>query len=127
MVNVELSLYDVPTESCTTHKMVKICGTSKHAVNEYCELVPGNTTYEVGLLDVTRGFPIRGIKVLDQAFVVRKTQIVVGAEIQHFFSFYSDGSLLRTFNQSFFFIKSGFLNFSQCLAEVFFHFTVHNV
>lgn len=78
VVNVELSLYDVPTESCTTHKMVKICGTSKHAVNEYCELVPGNTTYEVGLLDVTRGFPIRGIKVLDQAFVVPNAAIPSG-------------------------------------------------
>lgn len=78
VVNVELSLYDVPTESCTTHKMVKICGTSKHAVNEYCELVPGNTTYEVGLLDVTRGFPIRGIKVLDQAFVVPNAVIPSG-------------------------------------------------
>ena len=77
-VKVELSLYDVPSEYCTTHKEVTICGASKHAANEYCALVPGNTTYTVGLLDITRGFPIRGIKVTDQAFVVPDAAIPSG-------------------------------------------------
>ena len=77
-VKVELSIYDVPSESCTTHKEVTICGTSKHAANEFCALVPGNTTYTVGLLDITRGFPIRGIKVLDQAFVVPDAAVPSG-------------------------------------------------
>ena len=77
-VRVQLSLYDVPTESCTTHKEVTICGTSKHAANEFCALVPGNTTYTVGLLDIMRGFPIRGIKVLDQAFVVPDAAVPSG-------------------------------------------------
>ncbi len=45
--------------------------------------------------------------------MIGQSQIVVGAEIQHFFSFYSDGSLLRTFDQSFFFVKSGFLNLRE--------------
>ena len=77
-VRVQLSLYDVPTESCTTHKEVTICGASKHAANEFCALVPGNTTYTVGLLDIMRGFPIRGIKVLDQAFVVPDAAVPSG-------------------------------------------------
>lgn len=75
---VELSLYDVPTEPCRTHKEVTICGTSDHAANEFCALVEGNTTYTVGLLDLTRGFPIRGIKVTDQAYVVPDAAVPSG-------------------------------------------------
>lgn len=77
-VKVELSLYDVPSETCKTHKEVTICGTSGHATNEFCALVEGNTTYTVGLLDITRGFPIRGIKVSDQAFVVPDAAVPSG-------------------------------------------------
>lgn len=66
---VQLSLYDVPSASCSVHRMVEICGESGHAVNEYCSQVEGNTIQTAGLLDVTRGFPIRGIVVQDQAYV----------------------------------------------------------
>lgn len=69
VTNVQLSLYDVPSASCNVHKEVEICGTSNHAVNEYCAQVEGNTTYKVGLLDIRRGFPIRGIVVQDQSYV----------------------------------------------------------
>ena len=66
-------------------------------------------------------------RLINQSWVIGQSQIVVSAEVQHFLAFNSDGSLLRTFNQSFFFVKPGFLDFSQCLAEEFFHFTVHSV
>ena len=66
-VTVELSLYDVPTQNCDVHKEVEICGASGHVVNEYCKQVEGNTTKTVGLLDVSRAFPVRGITVQDQA------------------------------------------------------------
>ena len=61
-VTVELSLYDVPTQNCDVHKEVEICGASGHVVNEYCKQVEGNTTKTVGLLDVSRAFPVRGIR-----------------------------------------------------------------
>ena len=67
-VTVELSLYDVPTQNCDVHKEVEICGASGHVVNEYCKQVEGNTTKTVGLLDVSRAFPVRGITVQDQAY-----------------------------------------------------------
>ena len=79
VTTVQLSLYDVPTESCNVHKEVEICGASDHAVNEYCALVEGNTTYKVGLLDITRGFPVRGIVVLDQAYVCPDAKVPSGS------------------------------------------------
>lgn len=70
VIQMELSLYDVPTQSCDVHKMVKICDASGHIANEYCEQVEGNSTHEIGLLDIVRGFPVRGIVVQDQAYVI---------------------------------------------------------
>ena len=77
-VTVELSLYDVPTQNCDVHKEVEICGASGHVVNEYCEQVEGNTTKTVGLLDVSRAFPVRGITVQDQAYAVPNDSLPAG-------------------------------------------------
>ena len=57
---------------------------------------------------------------LDQSGVIGQSQVIVGTEVQYLFTFYCNGSLLRTLNQA-------FLDFSQCLAEEFLHFTVHGV
>jgi penicillin-binding protein 1A len=70
VVKVQLSVYDVPTTYCETHKEVDICSASKHLANQYCSQVPGNTTYKAGLLDVSRAFPVRGIVVQDQDYVL---------------------------------------------------------
>ena len=70
VVTVELSLYDVPTEECTTHKEIEICKKSEHVANEYCAEAEGNTVYKAGLLNVARGFPIPGVVVLDQSYVL---------------------------------------------------------
>ena len=78
VIRMQLSLYDVPTQSCNVHKMVDICKESGHVANEYCALVEGNETYEVGLLDVTRAFPIRGIVVQDQAYVLSSAATPAG-------------------------------------------------
>ena len=77
-VTVELSLYDVPTGNCDVHKEVEICGASGHVVNEYCKQVEGNTTKTVGLLDVSRAFPVRGITVQDQAYAVPNDSVPNG-------------------------------------------------
>ena len=78
VIQMQLSLYDVPTQSCNVHKMVDICKESGHVANEYCALVEGNETYEVGLLDLVRAFPVRGIVVLDQAYVLSSVQVPAG-------------------------------------------------
>ncbi len=75
---VQLSLYDVPTESCAMHKEVKICKQSGHAANSYCEYVAGNSIETVGLLDIVRGFPTGGIVVEDQAYVVPNVSVPNG-------------------------------------------------
>lgn len=68
-VTGELSLADVPTETCDAHVMVDICGTSDHVANEFCSQVPGNFIYQLGLLKVDRIFPVAGIVVQDQGYV----------------------------------------------------------
>jgi penicillin-binding protein 1A len=70
VVTVELSIYDVPTEYCTTHKETDICKASGHVANQYCSQVEGNSIYQLGLLDVSRAFPVPGIVVQDQGYVV---------------------------------------------------------
>ena len=78
VVTVELSLYDVPTEECSTHKEVEICKASGHVANEYCAEAEGNTVYKAGLLNIARGFPIPGIVVRDQAYVVPDLTVPTG-------------------------------------------------
>ena len=77
-ITIELSLYDVPTQNCDVHKEVEICGASGHVVNEYCEQVEGNTTKTVGLIDVSRAFPVSGITVQDQAYAVPNDSLPAG-------------------------------------------------
>lgn len=62
-----LNLDDVPTQTCTSHEMVEICG--DHVANEFCDQVPGNRLEKVGLIRVDRVFPISGIEVEDQSYV----------------------------------------------------------
>ena len=73
-----LSIHDVPTTSCSVHEMVEICDASGHVINEYCKLVPDNTTHEVGLLNLVRAFPIQGIRVLDQQYCVATDNVAGG-------------------------------------------------
>ena len=75
---VLLSLYDVPTESCTVHREVDVCDASGHVANEYCALVPGNGTHKAGLLDVSRAFPKSGIVVQDQAYAILNETLPAG-------------------------------------------------
>ena len=63
----------------------------------------------------------------NQPRVVGQSQVVVGTEVQYLFAFYGDGSLLCTLNQSLFLVESGFFYFSNSLAEMVFHFTVHSI
>ncbi|MEA4964303.1 MAG: PBP1A family penicillin-binding protein [Oscillospiraceae bacterium] len=67
-VTAYLALEDVPTEYCTNHKMVDICGVSNHVATEYCEQQAAGSIYQVGMLNVSRFFPIEGIVVQDQQY-----------------------------------------------------------
>ena len=69
-----LALEDVPTTYCTAHTMVELCDESEQVANEYCEEVEGNSTHEVGLLAIQRMFPVSGIAVKDQAYVLMDDQ-----------------------------------------------------
>lgn len=73
-----LALADVPTESCTVHQMVTICGASDHVANEYCAQVPGNALYQMSMLRLTRAFPTSGIVVQDQGYVTEAEPISPG-------------------------------------------------
>lgn len=65
-----LYLEDVPKEYCTVHTMVDICNASGHVANEYCPQVEGNSTHKAGLLNILRAFPVPGIVVRDQQYVL---------------------------------------------------------
>jgi penicillin-binding protein 1A len=69
----KLSLYDVPTATCTTHVAAEICDGSGHLANSYCAGVPDNTTHRVGMITVDRFFPIPGVTVADQQYNVNTT------------------------------------------------------
>ena len=71
-----LALTDVPTESCTLHQMVDICSASDHVANEYCGKVA--KLYKMSLICYDRQFPISGVVVQDQGYVVRKTPLEPG-------------------------------------------------
>ena len=73
-----LSIHDVPTTYCSTHEMALICDASNHVVNEFCTQVPGNTTHEVGLLNLNRAFPIPGIRVQDQQYCIATGSVPSG-------------------------------------------------
>lgn len=79
VIKLELSLYDVPTQNCNVHRMVDICRASGHVTNEYCALVEGNETYQIGLLDLQRYFPVRGVVVQDQAYVLAQKSLPGGS------------------------------------------------
>ena len=74
----QLYLEDVPTASCDIHQLVDICEASDHVANKYCAEVPGNKIYQVGLLNLLRGFPTPGIVVQDQPYVFSKETLKAG-------------------------------------------------
>jgi len=65
-----LALEDVPQNYCNVHATAEICDASGHIANEYCRQVKDNKTHEVGLLMLDRAFPIPGIVVRDQQYVI---------------------------------------------------------
>ena len=58
--------------------------------------------------------------------MIGETEVVVGAEVEHFLTFHLNGGTLWAFDETLFLVKSCFTNLSKRLAEVFFHFSVHN-
>lgn len=73
-----LTLADVPTENCQVHQLVDICRASDHVANEYCSQVLGNSLYKMSLLCFNREFPVSGIVVEDQGYVVPTRDIKIG-------------------------------------------------
>lgn len=63
-----ISLEDMPTQSCTNHWLVDICGSSDHLANKYCYEQARWNIYQIGLIRVERFYPIAGILVEDQDY-----------------------------------------------------------
>ena len=63
----------------------------------------------------------------DQARVVGKTEVVVGAEVEHRFSAHIDFRLLRAADETFVLVQTGFANGGQLRLEVLLEFTVHRL
>ena len=78
MVEVKLSIHDVPTGYCTTHVMTEVCLNSGSVANQYCELVEDNALITRGLLNLVRAYPINGVVVQDQQYCVESSQIPYG-------------------------------------------------
>ncbi len=78
VVQVKLSIHDVPTTYCDVHEMVEVCSESGHVANEYCGQIEGNKLEKVGLLNIVRAFPISGIVVLDQQYCISSNSVPSG-------------------------------------------------
>ena len=63
----------------------------------------------------------------DEAWMVGQTKVVVCTEVKYFLTFHLNGSFLRAFYEAFLFVKSGFTNLCDGVAEMFFHFSVHTI
>ena len=67
------------------------------------------------------------LRSLDDALVVAQAQIVVGTKVQHFLSRNLNGCTLRALDEALFLVESCLANLGQCLAEMLFYFSVHDV
>ena len=63
-----LALEDVPTEECTNHRLVDMCGISHQVATEYCRDQAKWAIYQIGMLHIERFYPIGGILVEDQQY-----------------------------------------------------------
>ena len=64
---------------------------------------------------------------LDKAGIVTQTKIVVGTEVQHFFSGHLNGCCLWTLDEALFLVETCLTNLLQRLLKVFLHFSVHSL
>ena len=62
---------------------------------------------------------------LNEARMVGKAQIVVGAEVEHLLAGHLDGSLLRPLYEAFGLVEAGFLDLLQLVLKVCLKFSVH--
>ena len=67
------------------------------------------------------------LRCLDKAWVVAQAEIVVGTEVQDFLSPYLNGCPLRAFDETFLLVEAGLAYLSKRLAEMFLHFSVHDL
>lgn len=75
VVTGKLALEDVPTGSCNLHAAIKICNGSGKMANDNC-----TSTHEVGMLNYLRSFPVSGVEVQDQKYMVGRyfTSVATG-------------------------------------------------
>lgn len=59
---------DAPTRYCNVHKEAEVCQESGEVATEYCAMHEAETK-TVGLLNLSRAFPVPGITVSDQRYV----------------------------------------------------------
>ena len=63
---------------------------------------------------------------LNETRMIAQTQIVVSAEVEHFFSAHLNSSCLRAFNETFSLVEASVLKVLQRLLQMFLKFTVHS-
>ena len=78
VISMDLALEDVPTQTCNVHVGVGQCQESGLIANDYCAQAPDNTVSYVGMLNVSRVYPIEGIRVLDEEYTVPETAPLFG-------------------------------------------------
>ncbi len=78
VVTGKLSLYDVPTTYCDVHVEAQLCPVSGQLATESCAQQTAEALISVGMLNISRSFPVEGIEVLDQQYVVSSTALTTG-------------------------------------------------
>ena len=78
VVQAELALEDVPTQTCQVHVGVGICEDTGLVANDFCADARNNTVTYRGMLDVSRVYPLDGLRVQDEEFTVPESDPLYG-------------------------------------------------
>ncbi len=70
VVQAELDLDDVPVKTCDVHTGVGICKQTGKVAGKYCAQSENNTVTYVGMLDISRVYPVADVQVLDEEYTV---------------------------------------------------------
>jgi penicillin-binding protein 1A len=78
VVTGKLSLYDVPTTYCDVHVEAELCPETEQLASDSCAKQTAEALISVGMLNVTRSFPVEGVVVLDQQYVAVSDPLTTG-------------------------------------------------
>ena len=78
VISMDLALEDVPSQTCNVHVGVGQCRETGLVANDYCAQSGDNTVTYVGMLNVSRVYPVEGVRVLDEEYTVPETAPLFG-------------------------------------------------